>query len=80
LGLSFSSPRASKIKLFKPDNSKSQAFQAWPKNNFFVYFISKILYTSMFTAEGSQLVLIFTTKMIFLNQIQKKVVAFLDFI
>jgi hypothetical protein len=35
LGLSFSSPRASKIKLFKPDNSKNQAFQAWPKNTFF---------------------------------------------
>jgi hypothetical protein len=30
-----------------------------------VYFIPKILYTSIFTAEGSQLVLIFTTKMIF---------------
>jgi hypothetical protein len=31
LGLSVSSPRPSKIKLFKPDNSKNQAFQAWPK-------------------------------------------------
>jgi hypothetical protein len=66
LGLSFSSPRASKIKLFKPDNSKNQAFQAWPKKTFFlVYFIPKILYTSIFIAEGSYLVLIFTTKMIF---------------
>jgi hypothetical protein len=35
LGLSFSSPRASKIELFKPDNSKNQAFQAWPKKTFF---------------------------------------------
>jgi hypothetical protein len=53
LGLSFSSPRASKIKAFKPDNSKNQAFQVWPKTTFLVYFISKILYTSIFTAKGS---------------------------
>jgi hypothetical protein len=33
LGLSFSSLRLLKIKLFKPENSKNQAFQAWP--NFF---------------------------------------------
>jgi hypothetical protein len=33
LGLSFSSHRLLKIKLFKPENSKNQAFQAWP--NFF---------------------------------------------
>jgi hypothetical protein len=32
---------------------------------FLVYFIPKILYTSIFTAEGSQWALIFTTKMIF---------------
>jgi hypothetical protein len=64
-GLELFKPRASKIKLFKPDNSKNQAFQAWPKNTFLVYFILKILYTSIFTAEGSHLVLIFTTKMIF---------------
>jgi hypothetical protein len=39
LGLSFSSPRASKIKLFKPDNSKNQAFQAWPKRYFIQVFL-----------------------------------------
>jgi hypothetical protein len=39
--MSFSSPRASKIKLFKPDNSKNQAFQAWPKKTFFSVFYSK---------------------------------------
>jgi hypothetical protein len=33
LGLSFSSLRLLKIKLFKPENSIKQAFQAWP--NFF---------------------------------------------
>jgi hypothetical protein len=31
LGLSFSSHRLLKIKLFKPENSLNQAFQAWPK-------------------------------------------------
>jgi hypothetical protein len=41
LGLSFSSPRASKIKLFNPDNSKNQAFQAWPKKTLFSVFYSK---------------------------------------
>jgi hypothetical protein len=47
--------RILKIKLFKPGQ----------KRLFLVYFIPKILYTSIFTAEGSQLVLIFSTKMIF---------------
>jgi hypothetical protein len=31
LVLSFSSLRLLKIKVFKPENSKNQAFQAWPK-------------------------------------------------
>jgi hypothetical protein len=31
LGLSFLSLGLLKIKLFKPDNSKNQDFQAWPK-------------------------------------------------
>jgi hypothetical protein len=45
LGLSFSSPRASKIKLFKSDNSKNQAFQAWPKNTFCsVFYFKDTLY------------------------------------
>jgi hypothetical protein len=51
LGLSFSSPRALKIKLFKPDNSKKSSFSSLAKKDFFlVYFIPKILYTSIFTA------------------------------
>jgi hypothetical protein len=41
MGLSFSSQRASKIKLFKPGNSKNQAFQAWPKKTFLSVFYSK---------------------------------------
>jgi hypothetical protein len=31
MGLSFSSHILLKIKLFKPENSKNQALQAWPK-------------------------------------------------
>jgi hypothetical protein len=51
LGLSFSSLRLLKIELFKPETSKNQAFQAWPKN------FEKLSFP-MLTAERTKMIFV----------------------
>jgi hypothetical protein len=70
LGLSFSSHRLLKIKLFKPENSKNQAFQARPNVFWKTSFSNGNPPFETLLAEGSQLVLIFTTKMIFVKALK----------
>jgi hypothetical protein len=77
LGLSFSSPRASKIKLFKPGNSKNQAFQALPKQTFFSVFYSKDTLFKYFYSWRISVSSYFLQLNWFLyNQIKKKLLLF----